>query len=86
MSRRRSLVDGGGQGGRRIVGRLSEIFSNAENLSGVCPEIFENSFNDEGLDDDDEKREGESKRKSRSEDRNETEAFRKREATKFFTP
>lgn len=42
FSRKRSAKVGG------FVGRLSEIFSNAENLSGVCPEIFENSFDDEG--------------------------------------
>lgn len=48
FSRKRSAKVGG------FVGRLSEIFSNAENLSGVCPEIFENSFDDEGV----ERREG----------------------------
>jgi len=40
-----------------FVGRLSEIFSNAENLSGVCSEIFENSF-DDGGDERGKKREG----------------------------
>lgn len=34
--------------GEQIVGRLSEIFSSSENLSGVCPEIFENSSDADG--------------------------------------
>lgn len=37
----------GGPQGEQIVGWLSEIFSSSENLSGVCPEIFENSFDAE---------------------------------------
>jgi len=44
-----------------FVGRLSEIFSNAENLSGVCSEIFENSF-DDGGDERGKEREGASER------------------------